>query len=238
MRISPDLRITVTDLAGNVLQQDAEPVHWNDTQFRVAEQMAPDDHFFGLGDKPGPLDRAGHSYVMWNTDSFGWQESADPLYKSIPFFIRFRAGKALGVLFDNTWRTFFDFGHEQPGVYSFGAPNGPLDYYLLYGPEPQPGSQEYAWLTGPTPLPPLWALGFQQSRYSYATETQLMSVADRFRADRIPADAIYLDIDYQDHNRPFTVDPRAFPDSADGEEASCGALSPGHDHRPAHRQLP
>jgi len=212
--ISSDLRITVADLEGNVLQQDAGPVHWNDDRFRVVKKMAADDHFFALGDKPGPLDRAGQSYAMWNTDSFGWQESTDPIYKSIPFFIEFRAGRALGVLFDNTRRTFFDFGHEDPTTYSFGAPAGPIDYYLMYGPEPRQVLQSYAWLTGPTPLPPLWALGFQQSRYSYETETRLMDVAHRLRADRIPADALYLDIDYQIENRPFTVDEQRFPDFA------------------------
>jgi alpha-glucosidase len=211
VKISPDLRITVTDLQGNVIQQDAEPVRWNGNRFRIYKHKDASDHFFGLGDKPGPLDRAGQSYVMWNTDNFGWQESTDPIYKSIPFFIEFHAGRAAGVLFDNTWRSFFDFGHEIPDEYSFGAPNGPVDYYLMYGPDPKQVVSTYAWLTGPTPLPPLWSLGFQQSRYSYETEDRLMEVAKRLRTDHIPADALYLDIDYQLKNRPFTVNSQNFP---------------------------
>ncbi|MDP9050794.1 MAG: DUF4968 domain-containing protein, partial [Acidobacteriota bacterium] len=209
--IDPSLRVTVSDLAGNILQQDAEPVAWSGTGFSIAKQANPSDHFFGLGDKPGPLDRAGQSFTMWNSDSYGWQESTDPIYKSIPFFIDFRAGHALGVLFDNTWRTWFDFGQKIPGQYTFGASNGPVDYYLLYGPAPKQVVESYAWLTGPTPLPPLWSLGFQQSRYSYYPESRVCEIADRLRADRIPADAIYLDIDYQEKNRPFTVDPERFP---------------------------
>lgn len=209
--VGPDLLITLTDMEGHLLQQDAEPIRWTGTRFRVYKHKEPDDHFFGLGDKPGPLNRVGQSYVMWNTDSFGWQESTDPLYKSIPFFLEFRGGRALGVLFDNTWRTFFDFGHELPNEYSFGAPDGPVDYYLMYGPDPKEVEKDYAWLTGPTPLPPLWALGFQQSRYSYETEGKLLDVAKRLRADHIPADALYLDIDYQRKYRPFTVDEVAFP---------------------------
>ncbi|WP_420236798.1 glycoside hydrolase family 31 protein [Telmatobacter bradus] len=212
--IAPDLEITVADRSGRILQQDAEPVRWEGTRFRVFKRKADDAHYFGLGDKPGPLDRAGQSYAQWNTDNFGWQESNDPLYKSIPFFIEFRAGRALGVLFDNTWRSFFDFGHELPDRTSFGAPDGPLDYYLIYGPEPKDVVRGYAWLTGTAPLPPLWALGFQQSRYSYESRLRLEAVADRLRADHIPADVLYLDIDYQQKNRPFTVDPVAFPDFA------------------------
>jgi alpha-glucosidase len=212
--ISPSLRIEVEDLSGNVIQQDAEPIQWDGTRFRIYKKKELNDHFFGLGDKPGPLDRAGQSYVMWNTDTFGWQESTDPIYKSIPFFIEFRAGKALGVLFDNTRRSFFDFGHELPNEYSFGSVDGPIDYYLMYGPDPKQVVETYAWLTGPTPLPPLWSLGFQQSRYSYETETRLMEVANRLRADHIPSDALYLDIDYQVKDRPFTINEQAFPNFA------------------------
>ena len=205
------LRLTISDLAGNILQQDSEPITWHNTGFSIVKQKDPADHFFGLGDKPGPLDRAGQAFTMWNTDSFGWQESTDPIYKSIPFFIDLRAGRALGVLFDNTWRTWFDFGKEDPKRYSFSAPNGPVDYYLLYGPTPKQVVETYAWLTGLTPLPPLWSLGFQQSRYSYSSEAEVLAIADRLRADHIPADAIYLDIDFQQDNRPFTVDTVKFP---------------------------
>jgi alpha-glucosidase (family GH31 glycosyl hydrolase) len=60
-------------------------------------------------------------------------KSTDPLYKSIPFFMTYKAEVTLGVLLDNTWRTSFDFGRELPGTYSFGAVNGPMKYYILYG---------------------------------------------------------------------------------------------------------
>jgi alpha-glucosidase len=209
--IDGELRLTVSDSAGKVLQQDTRAVEWRGKSFHVYKQKFVDSHFFGLGDKPGPLDRAGGTFVMWNTDTFGWQESTDPIYKSIPYFIDYREGRALGVLFDNTWRTFFDFGREVPDQYSFGAPDGPVDYYLMYGPDPKHVVETYAWLTGPTPLPPLWSLGFQQSRYSYYPEARVREIANKLRADHIPADALYLDIDYQDHNRPFTVDTAKFP---------------------------
>ncbi len=61
-------------------------------------------------------------------------------------------------------------------------------------------------------MPPLWSLGFQQSRYSYESQARVLDIANHLRADHIPADAIYLDIDYQDHNRPFTVNQATFPD--------------------------
>ncbi len=210
--VTPDLRLTISDLAGHVLQSDALPVNWTPEGFTVTKTKSDVDHFFGLGDKPGPLDRAGEAFTLWNTDSFGWQESTDPIYKSIPFFLEMHDGRTLGVLFDNTYRTFFDFGRKNPDQYTFSAPSGPLDYYVLYGPDPKQVVETYAWLTGPTPLPPLWALGYQQSRYSYFPESQVDEIASRLRADKIPTDAIWLDIDFQYKNRPFTVDTTNYPD--------------------------
>ena len=213
LRISFDtnLRLTVSDLAGHVLQQDERPIEFHGASFRIYKTMAPEEHFFGLGDKVGPLDRRNQAFTDWNTDAYGWQESTDPIYKSIPFFLSWNQGRVLGVFFDNTWRASFDFGKEFATAYSFGAPNGPVDYYLMYGPGPKQVVEDYAWLTGPTPIPPLWSLGYQQSRYSYYPESRVREVADRLRADRIPADAIYLDIDYQQNNRPFTVNRERFP---------------------------
>jgi alpha-glucosidase len=213
LRVSVDdhLLLTVTDLQGNILQKDAAPVLWDGTRFEVSKQRSFSDHFFGLGDKPGPLDRGGQAFTMWNTDAFGWQESTDPIYKTIPFFLDIKQGRTLGVFLDNTWRTNFDFGRADETRYTFGSLNGPIDYYLLYGPEPKQVVTGWAWLTGPSPLPPLWALGFQQSRYTYFPETQLREIATRLRKDRIPSDVLWLDIDFQHENWPFTVNEKAFP---------------------------
>lgn len=210
--LGPGLMFTVTDNTGNVLSQDAEPMVRRGTDFRVYKRRTEGDHFFGLGDKPGPLDRSGEAFTMWNTDHFGWQESTDPIYKSIPFFLDVRQGRALGVFFNNTFRSFFDFGRENANEFSFGSVDGPADYFLLYGPTPKQVLSDYAWLTGPTPLPPLWSLGFQQSRYSYSPESELVEVEHRLRADKIPTDVLWLDIDFQKNNMPFTVDPERFPD--------------------------
>lgn len=206
-------RIVVKDMGGNILQEDAPgwPLEFHDSAFRIYKQMPEDEHYFGLGDKVGPLDRRGQAFTLWNTDAFGFQESTDPIYKSIPFFLSVRGTRALGVFFDNTWRSSFDFGKSQHGVYSYSAEGGAIDYYILYGPDAKHVLSTYAWLTGPTPLPPLWALGYQQSRYSYETEARVREIADKLRADKIPSDAIYLDIDYQQNNRPFTVDAQRFP---------------------------
>jgi alpha-glucosidase len=207
------LELAITDLAGHVIAEDlpGRPVEYHGSNFRVYRKSPADEHYFGLGDKPGPLDRRNESFVDWNTDSFGWQESTDPIYKSIPFFITYRRGVAAATFLDNTWRTSFEFNKEYRDGYSFGSEGGPLDYYILYGPEPKAVVMKWAWLVGTTPLPPIWAFGYQQSRYSYYPEAEVRRIAARLRSERIPADVIWLDIDFQLKNRPFTVDPERFP---------------------------
>ena len=207
------LLVSFTDASGNTLLADVPslPMAWNGSRIRNWKMLPPDENYYGLGDKTGPISRRNRSFINWNTDEFGFGESSDPIYKTLPFFIGLRKSTAYGVFFDNTWRSSFDFGKQVPDVYSFGATDGPIDYYLLYGSDAKQVLNRYAWLTGPTPLPPLWAFGYQQSRYSYGTEAELREIASRLRADHIPADALYLDIDYQKDNRPFTVDLAKFP---------------------------
>jgi alpha-glucosidase len=211
------MQLVIRNLEGQVLQADSltNPTEFHGTAFHTIKEMPADEHYFGLGDKVGPLDRRNEAFTLWNTDAFGFQESTDPIYKSIPFFMAVRTGRAIGVLLDNTWRSSFDFGKASATDYSFGAEAGPLDYYVLYGPDPKQVVESYAWLTGPTPLPPLWSLGFQQSRYTYYPEARVREIADKLRADKIPADVIYLDIDYQKENRPFAVDEQRFPHFAE-----------------------
>ena len=207
------LGLAVTDNAGHVIVQDlpGRPIEYHGTSFRVYMKSPQDEHYFGLGDKPGPLDRRNEAFTDWNTDAFGWQQSTDPIYKSIPWFVLFRKGVCAGVFLDNTWRASFDFNKEYRDGYSFGSEGGPLDFYIVYGPEPKDVLERWAWLVGTTPLPPMWALGYQQSRYSYYPEAEVKRIGDSLRSEHIPADVIWLDIDYQYKNWPFTVDPQRFP---------------------------
>jgi alpha-glucosidase len=209
-----DGRLVVSDLAGKVISADAiDPVKVDGHAFTLRKQMPQAEHYFGLGDKTGGLDRRGKSFVDWNTDAFGFGSADDPIYKSIPFFIGVGgAGGSYGVFLDNTYRSWFDFGHREDGVLAFGAPDGPIDYYLIHGPSTAEVVRRYTDLTGKAPLVPRWALGYQQSRYSYMSADELRGVVARLRAERVPTDVVWLDIDWQDRNRPFTVDKKAFPD--------------------------
>ncbi len=215
VHLDPDtLKLTLTDRAGRVIVADSAPVSIDGRAFTLRMAMPLAEHYVGLGDKTGgSIDRRGGSFVDWNTDEGGFSAGTDPIYKSIPFVIGVGgAGGSWGLFLDNTWRAFFDFGRREADTLAIGANDGPIDYYLIAGPQVRDVVRRYGDLTGRAPLPPRWALGYQQSRYSYGTAEEARSVASRLRAEHVPTDVLWLDIGYLDRSTPFTVDTAAFPD--------------------------
>jgi alpha-glucosidase len=215
------LRISFADAAGEVIDEDdaEQGVSWAGSAVRVAKRLLDEDRVRGFGEKTGRLDKrgwllGGYSYVMWNTDTYGYDASTDPLYVSVPFFMVLRNGKAHGIFLDNTFRSFFDVGHTSRSLLSFGAEGGDLDYYLINGPGPRQVVERYTELTGRMPLPPRWALGYNQCRWSYWPDSRVRLLADTFREKRVPGDVIWLDIHYLDGYNPFTWDKTRFPDPA------------------------
>ncbi|MFP3960166.1 MAG: TIM-barrel domain-containing protein [Spirochaetaceae bacterium] len=174
--------------------------------------LAAGDRIYGLGEKTGFLDKRGRVYEMWNTDEPLHAPLQDPLYASVPFFIRADSHGAVGVFLDEPARSWFDMGKADPGGFGLCAESETLDLYILVADEVQAVTRRYAALTGRIELPPVWALGFHQSRYSYVPDARVLEVAGRMRERQIPCDAVYLDIDYMDGYRVFTWDPMRFPD--------------------------
>ncbi|MGI8649569.1 MAG: TIM-barrel domain-containing protein, partial [Rubrobacter sp.] len=142
----------------------------------------------------------------------GHTDSSDNLYSSIPFTLTLQDGKARGLLFDNPSRSVFDLGKEDAGLNSYESSGGDIVYYVFVGPTPKAVLRQYTEVTGRTPMPPMWALGNQQCRWSYETADEVREIARQMRERDIPCDVVYLDIDYMDGFRVFTWDDDAFPD--------------------------
>ena len=106
------MSLRVTDLEGNVIQEDApgRSTEFHGDAFRVYKTMPEDEHYFGLGDKVGPLDRRNKAFASGTPTLMDCRSRLTRIYKSIPFFIDIPQGRAAGVFLDNTWRSSFDFG--------------------------------------------------------------------------------------------------------------------------------
>ena len=219
------LRITFDDQkTGRHLNRDSMPMKFDPKTGAVAstKSLGFEEHFYGLGEKAGHLDKR-HDYVqMWSTDHYGYNWGNDPIYQSIPFYIGLHMdessapgkwqGSAYGIFYDNSYRTHFDMSSSDPENVIFKADGGEMDYYFFYGPSMKKVVNRYTELTGRMPLPPKWALGNQQCRWSYANEQQVKDIVQRFETEKIPLDAVQLDIHYMDGYRNFTWDRQRFPD--------------------------
>ena len=171
------------------------------------------DCIYGLGDKTGPLNKRSYEYENWNSDiPDPHEDSFKSLYKSIPFFITLKEKGVYGIFYDNTFKSYFNFGKENDGYYSFGSDSGNLDYYFIGGDSMPKIVENYTYLTGRAPLPQKWALGYHQSRWGYDSEETFRDIAGHLRENRIPCDAIHFDIDYMEQYKVFTWNRERFDD--------------------------
>ncbi|GAA4930792.1 glycoside hydrolase family 31 protein [Mucilaginibacter defluvii] len=216
------LRINKAPLRFSFFTPDGKPLSEDDTRFGVNWQnervvnyrkLYADEKFIGLGEKTGDLNRRGTHYVNWNTDASKHTIYTDPLYKTFPFFIGLHSGLTYGLFFDNTYKSYFDFGATTDDEMSwFGADGGDMNYYFFGAQGVAEIIKDYTWLTGRMEMPPLWSIGYQQCRYSYMSADEVLGIAQKFREHNIPADVIYCDIDYMDNYKIFTWNDEAFPD--------------------------
>jgi alpha-glucosidase len=180
----------------------------------LSYRSPPEERLYGFGEKPGGLDKRGTRLVMRNRDA--GLRMRDPLYVSIPFFLALRhdaaGGRACGVMLEAPGPSRFDVAADDAGRVRLETACDFIDLCVFPGPKPADVLRRFTARVGRTPLPPRWALGHHQSRWSYASAARLRALAAEIRARGIPTDALYLDIDYMDRFRVFTWHPRRFPD--------------------------
>jgi len=179
-------------------------------QTRASIPVAEGTSLYGTGEVTGPLLRNGRNVTLWNTDNYGYfDDNGRRLYQSHPWVLAVRAdGSAFGVIADTTWRC--DISLEGGIEFTSDGPSFPV--IVIERDSPQAVLRALADLTGKMPLPPRWALGYQQCRWSYSPDEQVRQIATEFRRREIPCDVIWMDIDYMRDFRVFTFDPERFPD--------------------------
>ncbi len=163
---------------------------------------------YGTGEVSGRLLRNGYVIECWNTDAYGYDGSTKSLYQSHPWVLAVRKdGTAFGVLADTTWRCEIDLRE----TIKFAAEGPSFPVIVIEADSPQNVLRKLATLIGTMSLPPRWAIGYHQCRYSYFPDKQVIKIATEFRNRQIPCDVIWLDIDYMNGYKVFTFHPTHFP---------------------------
>ncbi|MEI6455947.1 MAG: TIM-barrel domain-containing protein [bacterium] len=209
------LRLRFVNLKEQVLSEDYPSLSytWQGTEVTCYRTLYKDEKFIGLGAKTGNLNRRGEKFENWNSDIPAYALNEDPLYVSIPFFMGIHDRLTYGIFMDNSYRTQFNFGASTDEQFSsFSAADGEMNYFFFGASSVAGIISDYTWLTGRMEMPPLWSLGYQQCRWSYYPESEVIGLAEKFRDNKIPCDVIYLDIDYMDSYKIFTWNKDRFPD--------------------------
>jgi alpha-glucosidase len=219
---------------GKLLRQEAPPQP-EIFGFRLNSPLPREACIYGLGERAAPLNLRPGKYRFWNQSPGGkYGPGWDPLYITMPLYLCLHNLGSYLVFYDNS----FDGMAEVDATLSLSFTGGPLRYYLAFG-SPQTLLERLAELTGTAPLPPRWALGFQQSKWGYRTQAEMQRVFQGFQERNLPLSVLTLDADYMDDYRTLTVDPSRYPDlpgfAAQVAKAGIhlvGSVNPGVKHEP------
>lgn len=203
----------------SIAQADEAPI-FTQVQLRGASEaqrwqmpLADGVHIFGAGERTGRLNKRGRRLTFWTKDALPhFNEQTDAMYQSVPFLVQLAQGRVSGFFFDSNWCAIADIGQQEPGFLTYVTSGPDLVVYICAGPTFVDVLGQYTSITGRMPPQPRWALGYQQSRWSYTSADEVRAIAAGFRQQGIPCDAIYLDLDYMEGFRDFTWSRERFPD--------------------------
>ncbi|WP_077611041.1 glycoside hydrolase family 31 protein [Clostridium sp. Marseille-P2415] len=176
--------------------------------------MEEDDIVYGLGEQVRGINKRGWRYVSYCSDEPHHQEDKQSLYGAHNFFV-LKGRLNAGIFVDFPGKITFDIGFKKLEEIQIIPEGTDLDIYIIEGGTVPAIIKEFRELIGPSYIPPLWAFGYGQSRWGYKSADDIRTVAKRYRESQIPIDSIYLDIDYMDRYKDFTIDKEAFPDFPD-----------------------
>ena len=178
--------------------------------FRIA--MDADEILFGLGETVRGINKRGYIYRSWNSDIFDHNETQSSLYASQNLLIFFSEKRLFAIYLDDPGLVTWDLGYTQTDTVEITSENGDLDVYLIEEADLTATVKTFRKLIGKSYIPPRWAFGYIQSRWGYAADAEIRSVAEEHRKRGIPLDGICMDIDYMEAYKDFTWNRESFPD--------------------------
>ncbi len=182
---------------------------------RFSLSMDSSDIVYGLGENVRGINKRGFIYESFCTDQPEHNENKRSLYGAHNFFIVSGREKNFGVFFDSPGKITFDIGATNYSMIEITVENPGYELYIIENPTLELIIREFRTLIGRSYIPPRWAFGIGQSRWGYNCEEDIKSVAENYRKNNIPLDMIYLDIDYMDKFKDFTINNNAFPNFKD-----------------------
>ncbi len=173
--------------------------------------MGENDIVYGLGEANRGINKRGFRYISDCTDDPIHTEDKSSLYGAHNFIV-VSGEKAFGLFFDYPGRIIFDIGYTKAKLLSVSCENADLYLYVIDGENAYDIVKQFRKIIGRSYIPPKFAFGFGQSRWGYRTKEDFRKVLKGYRDNHIPLDMIYMDIDYMQDYKDFTVNEENFPD--------------------------
>lgn len=176
-------------------------------------ELQPDEIVYGLGENVRGMNKRGWRYVSNCSDNPNHCEHTNSLYGAHNFIM---AGdgtdNTFGVFVDIPGKITFDVGYTNTDQLVILPEDEDYKIYLIEGSSYQEVVREFRELIGRSYIAPRWALGYGQSRWSYFTADEVREVVREHRSRGIPLDSVYLDIDYMERYKDFTINRETFAD--------------------------
>ncbi len=179
--------------------------------FAFTYQMAEDDIVYGLGEANRGINKRGYCYISNNTDIPEHTEDQRSLYGAHNFLV-VSGEKTFGLFVDYPARLTFDIGYTRMDTLTIRCEEANLYLYLIEGESAYEIVRAFRKLIGRSYIPPKFAFGYGQSRWGYVTKEDFYKVAEGYRKNHIPMDMIYMDIDYMQDYKDFTLNKKNFQD--------------------------
>ncbi len=187
---------------------------------KFSYRMGENDVVYGLGENVRGINKRGWLYESKCSDDPKHTESKHSLYAAHNFLI-VDGTEHFGVFVDYPGMVTFDVGYTDIDMLTIEAREADLALYIIESEAKEGESvsedivKQFRALIGRSYIPPKWAFGYGQSRWSYMDEDEIREVVKAHREAGIPLDSVYLDIDYMERYKDFTVNEETFPNLAD-----------------------
>ncbi|EOU1649472.1 MAG: glycoside hydrolase family 31 protein [Clostridium perfringens] len=174
-------------------------------------KLKEEDIVYGLGENVRGLNKRGWRYESFCTDDFSHTPEKKSLYGAHNFLMIY-GEKTFGIFIDYPGRVKFDVGYTSRDELKIEIDDENFALYIIEGDTLKEIAKSFRELIGESYIAPKWAFGAQQSRWSYKDSKEVLEVLDNFNELELPLDCIYLDIDYMEDFKNFTINKEAFPD--------------------------
>lgn len=179
--------------------------------FLFSYSMQEEDIVYGLGEANRGINKRGYCYISDCADDPNHTEDKLSLYGAHNFIL-VSGRETFGLFVDYPGKLTFDIGYDCPDLLTVSCARADLDLYVLEGESPADIVKQFRKMIGRSYIPPKFALGFGQSRWGYKTKEDFVRVAENYRKNHLPIDMIYMDIDYMEEYKDFTVNQEEFGD--------------------------